>query len=348
MLRRVPGGPLLTRADVPPIAGPAPLVDPSSVFNPGAVRWNGEVRLILRVQSRSRATFLVPARSADGRRLEVAPRLVHIEGLERVGRQLFHVYDPRLTPLEGRVAMTFAADTPEGCLLGTALSEDVERFELVGFGGAPARNGVLFPRRIGGRYLRLERPNTVATSGGVPSGDTVVLAESADLAEWRTVAEVFRGRPHYWDELVGPGPPPLETTRGWLLLYHGVARHFGAANVYQAGAVLLDRDDPSRVLGRTWDNLLEPREIWEQVGQVPNVVFPSGLVAGETCEDVPLADDAELLCYYGAADTVVGLASARVGEIAAACLAGTPGLTVPAARPGGRERGRDLRGRSRG
>lgn len=324
MLRRVAAGPLLTREDVPPIEGPPRLVDPSSVFNPGAVLWGGEVRLVLRVQARSRATFLVPAKSRDGRRFEVAPRTLSIEGLERVGTELFHVYDPRLTPLEGCVVMTFAADTPEGCFLGTAVSDDAERFELVGFGGEPSRNGVVFPRRVGGRYLRLERPNRVVTSGGVATGDTVVLAESNDLAEWRPVAEVFRGRPHFWDELVGPGPPPVETRRGWLLVYHGVATHFGAANVYQAGAVLLDRDDPARVLGRTRGNLLEPREPWEQVGQVPNVVFPTGLVAPGAPPDGPLPDDAELLCYYGAADTAVGLATATVAALTTACVSSAP------------------------
>ena len=93
----------------------------------------------------------------------------------------------------------------------------------------------------------------------MPSGDAIWLTESDDLVEWRPVGEVMSGRPHYWDELIGSGPPPVKTEAGWLHLYHGVATHFASSNIYQAGAVLLDLEDPSRVIARTWDNILEPR-----------------------------------------------------------------------------------------
>ena len=118
------------------------------------------------------------------------------------------------------------------------------------------------------------------------------------------------GRSRYWDELIGAGPPPVLTGRGWLLVYHGVATHFAAANIYQAGCVLLDRDDPCRVLARGGNNILEPREPWELTGQVPNVVFPSGLT---------VADDGTARIFYGAADTCVGLLETTLADLVAAC-----------------------------
>ncbi|MDF1800598.1 MAG: glycoside hydrolase family 130 protein [Planctomycetota bacterium] len=324
MLRRSHENPVLTRADVPASTG---LVDPSSVFNPGAVELGGRVHLMLRVQARSRATSLVMASSLDGRRFEVAPKVVELEGLEREARSLHHVYDARLTRVRAddggeAVVVIFAADMDDACRLGVARSRDLERFEFLGFSETPSRNGVLFPEKVGGRWLRLERPNLVVDGAGVATGDAVRLAWSDDLVTWELDdTPLFEGRWRYWDELIGPGPPPIRTTRGWLCLYHGVATHFASANIYQAGAVLLDGADPSRVIGRTWDNLLEPRELYEQVGQVPNVVFPSGAVVRGLEPGATACDDDELLVYYGAADTCVGLAMAKVGQLVEACLA---------------------------
>ena len=115
------------------------------------------------------------------------------------------------------------------------------------------------------------------------------------------------------------GRRPCAREEGWLLLYHGVATHFASVNVYQAGAVLLDADDPTQVVARTRRNVLEPREPYELMGQVPNVVFPSGWIVegvtgGETAED-----DALVRVYYGAADTCVGLSETTVGALIAAC-----------------------------
>lgn len=140
--------------------------------------------------------------------------------------------------------------------------------------------------------------------------------------KWSPVACVMKGRPHYWDELIGPGPPPILTKHGWLLIYHGVATHFAATNIYQAGVVLLDTDDPARVVARGRYNILEPRDLYELVGQVPNVVFPSGAVVPDFHDSEVVPDDTEVRVYYGAADTVVAMASATVRELIAACHAG--------------------------
>ena len=293
-MRRSESNPILTRADIPGR-------DVSSVFNPGAIRSGDRVRLLLRVQTRGRETLLMWADSTDGIHFEVRPEPVRVEGLDTTG--VYHVYDPRLTRIEDEVYAVFAADTDEGCRPGVARVRDDDRLELVGLGPPDTRNGVLFPERVEGAYLRLERPNT-----GV-SGEEIVLAASEDLVSWRVVAPVLSGRPHYWDERIGSGPPPIRTAEGWLHVYHGIATHPAGGDLYQAGIVLLDAGDPTRVIARGRENLLEPRELYEQVGQVPNVVFPSGwVVAGD-----------EILLYYGAADTCVGLARTSVSELLEAC-----------------------------
>jgi beta-1,4-mannooligosaccharide/beta-1,4-mannosyl-N-acetylglucosamine phosphorylase len=320
-LVRHPGGPILTRADVPPI--PPHVLDPSSVFNPGAARTeDGGVLLLLRVQTRGRRTFLVPARSADGVRFAVSAGVSRLSGMERLGERVHHVYDPRITRIEDRWLVLAAADTDGGCRAALFETEDFRTLELVSCDTArDLRNAVLFPERVGGRYLRLERPNRSVGSGEPPSGDEIVLSESADLVSWRPVATVLRGRPRYWDERIGSGPPPLKTREGWLHVYHGVATHFASVSVYQAGAVLLDLDAPEQVLARTRDNVLEPREPWELTGQVPNVVFPTGLVAREEDTDGFALPESPLLLYYGAADTCVGLATTTVRELIDACRA---------------------------
>ncbi len=317
---RSPAKPLLTRQDVPDL--PPALRDVSSVFNPGAIRLDGTTTLLCRVQTRGRRTVTWAATSSDGLAFEFAPQPAEFLGLDdlvdpRDGASLtvFHNYDPRITYCEGHLYVVTALDTNRGCRLAIWRTDDFSRLHLVGLtGDYDTRNGVLFPQLIGGRFAMLERPNTTRTTGGPTTGNGVRLITSADLTNWRDEGPVFGGQPHYWDELVGSGPPPLATEAGWLHIYHGVATHFQSANIYQAGAVLLDRDDPTVVLGRTRENILEPRLDWEVSGQVPNVVFPSGLTT------TGAGDKAVLNLYYGAADTVIGRATAPVANILAACL----------------------------
>jgi beta-1,4-mannooligosaccharide/beta-1,4-mannosyl-N-acetylglucosamine phosphorylase len=276
-LRRAPANPILTRADLPDI--PPRLTDATSVFNPGAIMAGGITYLLLRVQARSRETFMVLAESADGVRFVVRSEIADFRGIERVRERVYHVYDGRITRLEGAHYVMFAMDMDGGCRLGLARTDDLREFQFLGVTSTDdVRNGVLFPEKIGGLYLRLERPNKARHEGGPTTGSEIWLAGSDDLLGWRRLGPVMGGRFHYWDEFIGSGPPPVKTRRGWLHLYHGVATHFGSANIYQAGVSLLDLRDPTKVLGRSRGNILEPREPYELCGQVPNVVFPSGMV----------------------------------------------------------------------
>ena len=323
-LQRHSAGPILARNDIPAV--PPAFIDVSSVFNPGAVRFRNRDLLLLRVQNRARETAIMVAESQDGIHFSVQPRLVEIHGLkEMVGKQrpgdaIYHIYDPRITRIGEVFYVMFAMDMDYGCGLGLARTEDFQRFDCIGVSvDEDIRNGVLFPEKIGGRYLRLDRPNRSRLDNGVVSGDTIWLSESADLVSWNPVGPVFSGRWHFWDERIGAGPPPVKTRDGWLLVYHGVATHFSSCNIYQAGVALLDLENPATVKGRCRYNILEPRELYELTGQVPNVIFPSGMIVDNLDADGFALPDSPVRIYYGAADTVVGLATTTIRDLLNAC-----------------------------
>lgn len=311
---RHPANPILTRHDIPDI--PGIITDATSVFNPGATRYGDQYILLLRVQARSRETFLMVAESQDGVSFTVRPEVVHFQGIESVQERIYHIYDARITYLEGFYYILFAMDMDDGCQLGLGKTENFQAFDFVGqVSNEDIRNGVLFPEKIHGKYLRMDRPNRSRHADGPTSGSTIWLSESDDLLTWKPTAPLIDGRFHYWDEFIGSGPPPVKTREGWLHVYHGVAGHFGSANIYQAGVMLLDLNDPTRVIGRCKHNILEPREIWELTGQVPNVCFPSGWIVDSFDSEGYALPDSEVMIYYGAADTVIGLYTATINEL---------------------------------
>lgn len=312
--------PIITRKDIPEI--PPLLVDVSSVFNPGAVRYKDRYLLVLRVQNRGRETFFLTAESKDGVKFRVSKEIVRLDGIEEVKETVYHCYDPRITRINEDFFIMFAMDMESGCRLGLAKTRDFKAFEFRGVvSSEDNRNGVLFPQKIGGRYLRLDRPNERKVSEGPFTGDTIFLSESDDLLQWKPVGPVFSGRWHYWDELIGAGPPPIKTKEGWLLIYHGVALHLSCAHIYQAGAALLDLEDPGKAIARGRYNILEPRELYEVTGQVPNVVFPSGAVAEDVDEKGFAAMGSRVSVYYGAADTSVCVAYATIKDLIEAARA---------------------------
>jgi beta-1,4-mannooligosaccharide/beta-1,4-mannosyl-N-acetylglucosamine phosphorylase len=314
MLNRHPNNPILTRKHIPNI--PPRMVDVSSVFNPGAIKFNNTYILLLRVQNRGRETFIVKASGKDGVNFEVDNKIIDFKGIENVKEKIYHIYDARITKLENHCYIIFAMDMDAGCALGLAVTNDFEDYKFLGIASdGDIRNGVLFPEKVNGKYLRFDRPNKVQLDLGPTSGSTIYISESDDLLKWKPVAPVLDGRFHYWDENIGSGPPPIKTKEGWLHIYHGVAMHFGSSNIYQAGVALHNLVDPSKVLYRGKYNILEPRELWELTGQVPNVCFPSGMIIEDYDEEGFAENDSKVLVYYGAADTVVGLATTTIKEL---------------------------------
>ncbi|HLP17646.1 MAG TPA: glycoside hydrolase family 130 protein [Bacteroidota bacterium] len=314
MLIRHTRNPIITRTDIPDIA--PHLIDVSSVFNPGAIKFNGRYILLLRVQSRGRETFIVKAEGTNGIDFTVDKKIVDFKGIEKVKEKIYHIYDARITKIAADYYVMFAMDMDAGCQLGLARTADFEQYEFLGIvSDGDIRNGVLFPEKVNGKYLRFDRPNKVQLASGPSSGNTICLSESTDLLKWNTVAQVMGGRFHYWDENIGSGPAPVKTREGWLQIYHGVAMHFASSNIYQAGVSLHDLNDPSIVIARGRYNILEPRELFELTGQVPNVVFPSGMIVEEIDAEGYALPQSRVLVYYGAADTAVGLATTTIADL---------------------------------
>ncbi len=317
-MKRYENNPVVSREDVPYINERA--YDVSSAFNPGAIKYDDKYILLLRVQNRGRETFLVKAVSDDGKKFEVDNTIVHFEGIEEVKERIYHCYDARITKINDEYYIMFAMDMEDSCKLGLAKTIDFETYKFLGIVSEPNnRNGVLFSEKIDGKYVRLERPNKVSLEDGPVSGNTICISKSDDLVNWEKFGQVMSGRFHYWDELIGSGPPPVKTRHGWLHVYHGVATHFSSSNIYQAGVVLLDEKDPSKVLARGSQNIIEPREMYELVGQVPNVIFPSGMIVMEYDEEGYAKEESDVFIYYGAADTSVGLAITTVKELLKYC-----------------------------
>ena len=258
-MKRHSSNPILTRKDIPDIV--PYLIDSTSVFNPGAIKYGDKYILMLRVQSRSRETFMVVAESEDGVKFTVRNEIVDFRGMEKINKKIYHIYDARITKLDDGYYIMFAMDMDDGCQLGLGKTNDFTHFNFLGItSNEDIRNGVLFPEKVNGKYLRMDRPNKAKLEGGPTSGNTIWLSESDNLINWQPVSPLISGRFHYWDEFIGSGPPPVKTREGWLHIYHGVASHFGSANIYQAGVMLLDLKNPSQVLDRCRCNILEPRK----------------------------------------------------------------------------------------
>jgi predicted GH43/DUF377 family glycosyl hydrolase len=218
------------------------------------------------------------------------------------------VEDPRVSRVDELDAWVIAYTSfgPGGPGLSLATTQDFRTVQRLGMVRAPEdKNGALLSRRVGGEYILFHRPSTHLTARS-----DIWLSRTSDLHSWSAPEPVLAARPGgWWDSArVGIGPPPLETPKGWLLIYHGV-RQTVAGALYRAGLALLDLDDPSRVLKRCAEWILGPTEPYELMGDVPGVVFPCGLV------HVPDSD--ELRLYYGAADTKIALATASLSEVMA-------------------------------
>jgi len=163
-MHRYPINPILTRDDIPGIS--RNLEDVTSVFNPGAIKIGEKYVLILRVQARSRETYLIAAESLDGINFTARNSTVYFAGIERVKERIYHMYDARITRLEDAYYVMFAMDMDSGCQLGLARTTDMNDFDFMGIvSDGDIRNGVLFPEKVNGKYLRMDRPNKARHTG---------------------------------------------------------------------------------------------------------------------------------------------------------------------------------------
>ena len=330
MLTRHPANPILQHTDCP---FPATMV-----FNAGVARFAGRHVMVFRNDygrwgdARIDGTNLGLATSADGVKWTVHPRPVLELEQSRAGlRHLYperfgagfikRVYDPRITIVEGRALLCFAVDTAHGISGVIAETEDFEKYRFLSLSAPDNRNMVLFPERIGGEFVRLERPFPVYMRAE-PEAFPIWISQSPDLKYWGRQRPVLGvDDVPYANCKIGPAAPPVRTRAGWLTPIHAVWKDErtrlggwetkGWFKKYFAGLALLDLADPSKVVGLMRTPLLAPEAAYELEGFRGSAIFPCGML---------LDDDGRVCLYYGAADTVVALATGHVDDLIAACV----------------------------
>jgi predicted GH43/DUF377 family glycosyl hydrolase len=309
LFHRLPANPILT-ADHWPYAV-------NAVFNPATAQVGDTTVILARVEDLRGLSHLTVARSAngiDGWTVDPEPLLAPAEGVES---EQWGFEDARVVfvPELERWVITCTAFGPGGPGVYLATTKDFVTVERYGIVRHPDdKDAALLPHRIDGTYVLIHRPKT--EFGGAHG--QIVLSRSPDLVNWSAPEQVLRPRAGAWwdSHRIGLGPPPLLTEHGWLMIYHGVKETVTGC-IYRVGLALLDANDPTRVLHRLPNWILGPLRPYEREGDVPNVVFPCGLI-----HDV--ATD-RLRLYYGAADTTICLATAQLSDLLAAVLAAPEG-----------------------
>ena len=289
-----------------PIIGRHETPTSNSIFNSAVVPFKDGYAGVFRCDDTNRRMRLHVGFSQDGISWDICPDKIDFDcDIPEVGEWIYG-YDPRVTEIDGRYYISWC-NGYHGPTIGVAWTEDFRTFHQLENAFLPFnRNGVFFPRKINGRYAMLSRPSD---NGHTAFGD-IFYSESPDLEFWghhRHVMSPADFEVSAWQCLkIGAGPIPIETSEGWLLIYHGVLR---SANgyVYAFGSALLDKDQPWKVTARSGAYLLSPQELYECVGDVPNVCFP--------CAALHDPDSGRIAVYYGCADSVTGLAFGYIPEI---------------------------------
>ena len=277
----------------------------NSIFNSAVVPFQDGYAGVFRCDSKCVSMDIFAGFSKDGIHWEINHDPIVFEGDEEITKREYR-YDPRICFLEDRYYITWC-NGYHGPTIGVAYTFDFKTFHQLENAFLPYnRNGVMFPKKINGKYAMLSRPSD---TGHTPFGD-IFYSQSPDLEYWghhRHVMSTFKDDASAWQSTkIGPGPVPIETEEGWLLIYHGVINTCNGY-VYRMGAALLDLEQPWKVIARSKAYVLAPYEPYECMGDVPNVVFP--------CATLADADTGRIAIYYGCADTVTGLAFTTVDEM---------------------------------
>ena len=277
----------------------------NSIFNSAVVPFGDGYAGVFRCDSKCVSMDIFAGFSKDGIHWEINHEPIQFEGDEEITKREYR-YDPRICFIEDRYYITWC-NGYHGPTIGIAYTFDFKTFYQLENAFLPYnRNGVMFPRKINGKYAMLSRPSD---TGHTPFGD-IFYSQSNDLEYWghhRHVMSTVKDDISAWQSTkIGPGPVPIETEEGWLLIYHGVINTCNGF-VYRMGAALLDLEEPWKVIARSKAYVLAPYESYECVGDVPNVIFP--------CATLADADTGRIAIYYGCADTVTGLAFTTVDDM---------------------------------
>ena len=314
--------PVLTKDDIP--------YDASLIFNAGVAKLNGQYVMVFRndygptEQTYPNVKFKTSigfATSEDGILWKVREKTIFDSADLDPSGEMKRLYDPRITVIDGVPYLCLAMDTEHGvrgCIART--DESFESIEILSVSAPDNRNMVLFPEKINGKYVRLERPFPVYSRGGKDRFD-LWLSTSPDLVFWGETELVLAVEDvPFANDKIGPAAPPVKTDKGWLTTFHSVDRDEtrgknGWENTwkkrYCAGIMLLALEDPSKIVGMCKTPLIAPESYYEtEVGFRQQVIFPGGMI---------LEPDGEVKIYYGASDTVECLATANVDDLIALC-----------------------------
>jgi beta-1,4-mannooligosaccharide/beta-1,4-mannosyl-N-acetylglucosamine phosphorylase len=290
------GNPIIPRNPLPEVQG---------IYNSAVVPFGDGYAGVFRTENHTRFPRLHVGWSEDGLDWQIESAPIPFSNHEFDPSD--YAYDPRAVRIEDWYYVSWCGGH-NGPTISLAKTKDFRVFERLPNAFLPFnRNGVLFPRRINGKYFMLSRPSD---DGHTPFGD-IYVSQSPDMIHWGQHELVMRRGGgefgQWWQRTkIGAGPIPIELAEGWLLIYHGVIDTCNGF-VYSMGAALLDRDEPWKVRYRTNRHLLTPETPYETTGHVPNVVFP--------CAALHEPESGRLAIYYGAADTCTCLAYARVQEL---------------------------------
>lgn len=300
IIQRYQNNPILTKDDIPyPVA---------TVHNAGVIKYNQRYIMLFRSHRHNGRSIIGKAESTDGYHFKVdsKPFLQPLESGIFAEYEEYGIEDLRINPLENTFYLTYSAYSKYGVRIMLARTDDFESVDRIALiSQADMRNLVLFPEKIDGKYVRLDRPHTQI----IPL--SIWISYSDDLIHWGNSRVIIKPLPYHWDESkIGPGSPPVKTNQGWLHIFHGVFTTMDGA-VYRLGAALHDIKDPSRVIGVSDDWILQPEDPWEISGYVHNVVFSCGVVP---------EDDNTLKIYWGGADTVMCVGTADIYELVDLCI----------------------------
>lgn len=292
-----------------PVIGRDAIPTSNSIFNSAVVPYQDGFAGVFRCDDKCRRMNIHTGFSKDGFHWDIEHDTIRFspaEGVEASVCDMEYRYDPRVCELDGKYIVTWC-NGYHGPTIGVGYTEDFKTYYQHENAFLPYnRNGVMFPKKIGGKYAMLSRPSD---TGHTPFGD-IFYSESPDLVYWgkhRHVMGPAAFEDSAWQCMkIGAGPIPIETDEGWLLFYHGVLRSCNGY-VYAFGAALLDLEKPWEVLYRSQPYLITPQTPYECMGDVPNVCFP--------CAALTDAETGRIAVYYGCADTVTGLAFTQIDEV---------------------------------
>lgn len=267
------------------------------IFNSAAIPYEGKFIAVFRGEQKDGVPYIYLGKSDDGIKWDISEEPIRFVDKNDNPAMPKYAYDPRLVKVEDTYYIMWCGDF-HGPSIGLAKTTDFKRYERLENPFIPFnRNAVLFPRKINGLFTMLSRPSD---NGHTPFGE-IFLSQSPDMEFWgrhRHVMNPYNG--NWWESVkIGAGPAPIETSEGWLMLYHGVSSTCNGL-VYSFSGAILDIDNPSIVKYRCKNFLLTPEAEYEEQGFVPNVVFP--------CATLVDGDTGRIAIYYGAADSYLALA----------------------------------------